>query len=119
MENISYFVGIYVNFTIDIVPTLLYNAEKRKAEAKTKMMKTVTFFNTCKELCQLTGLSREKLWDFGFDLDDWDWGFVSESSWNSGRGRFERFMLQHMGSYCAGYRHVEYGGRHYYMLYHS
>ena len=111
--------GIYVNFTINIVPTSLYNAEKkRKAEVKITMIKTVTFFNTCKELCRLTELSEEKLWDFGFDLDDWDWGFVSESSWSSGRGRFERFMLQHMGSYCAGYRHVEYGGRHYYMLYH-
>lgn len=30
MGNISYFVGIYVNFTIDIVPTSLYNAEKKK-----------------------------------------------------------------------------------------
>ena len=119
MENISYFVGINVNFTIDIVPTSLYNAEKRKAEVKITMIKTVTFFYFFKELCRLTGLSLEKLWDFGFDLDDWDWGFVSESSWSSGRGRFERFMLQHMDSYCAGYKHVEYGGRHYYMLYHS
>lgn len=119
MENISYFVGIYVNFTIDIVPTSLYNAEKRKVEAKIKMIKTVTFFNTCKELCQLTGLSEEKLWDFGFDLDDWDWGFVSELPWNYGHSRFEKFVLQHMDSYCAGYKHVEYGGRHYYMLYHS
>lgn len=47
-------------------------------------MKTVTFFNTIAELKQLTGLKhRGDLWSVGFNLDDWDWGFVSDTPWTN------------------------------------
>ena len=49
-------------------------------------MKTVTFFSTREELRELTGLPADDhdaaLWDSGFDLDDWDFGFVSDTEWH-------------------------------------
>lgn len=48
-------------------------------------MKTVTFFETREELRDLTSLPADDhdsaLWDAGFDLDDWDFGFVSDTEW--------------------------------------
>lgn len=60
-------------------------------------MKTVTFFETREDLRELTGLSGdnhdEALWDAGFDLDDWDFGFVCNTEWSEewgwGDGSFE------------------------------
>lgn len=47
------------------------------------MLNTITFFDTNHDLHKLTGLPRDDydkaLWDAGFDLDDWDWGFVSDT----------------------------------------
>lgn len=92
-------------------------------------MKTATFFETWEELQKLTGLPADDhytaLWDAGFDLDDWDFGFVSDTEWRkdgwfSGSGPFyEYWILNRMRDYCVGYKHTEYNGRHYYMLYHS
>lgn len=89
-------------------------------------MKTITFFETRKELAELTGLSMENhcsaMWDAGFNLDDWDWGFVSDVKWNEwGKhtSAYEWWLLMKMGDYCVGYEHTEYNGRHYYLLYHS
>ena len=49
------------------------------------MRNTVTFFDTREDLRELTGLPGDDydkaLWDAGFDLDDWDWGFVSDTLW--------------------------------------
>lgn len=93
------------------------------------MLKTVTFFETREELRKLTGLPADDhdaaLWDAGFDLDDWDFGFVSDKPWSkegwfSGKGSFyEYWVLSRMESYCVGYKHTEYHGKHYYMMYHS
>ena len=48
-------------------------------------MSTVTFFETREELCALSGLpDSEALWNAGFDLDDWDFGFCSEVPWAEG-----------------------------------
>ena len=90
-------------------------------------MKTITFFSTREELRELTGLPADNydkaLWDAGFDLDDWDWGFVSDTEWSEdwsgNHPYYEYWMLTRMESYCVGYEHTEYGGRHYYIVYHS
>lgn len=87
-------------------------------------MKRVTFFNTCEELCKLTGLpDDDALWDAGFNLDDWDWGFVAETKWtddwDDDHPYYEFWMLTRMDDHCAGYEHTEYNGKHYYILYHS
>ena len=90
-------------------------------------MKTVTFFETRDELRELTGLTANQLWDAGFNLDDWDFGFVSETEWseeawwsnNDSRRYYEYFLLSHMENHCVGYEHTEYNGKHYYMAYHS
>ena len=91
------------------------------------MKKTVTFFDTREELRELTGLPGdnhdEALWDAGFNLDDWDFGFVCDEEWNEDwsdeHAYFETWMLSRMSSYCVGYEHVEHNGRHYYLAYHS
>lgn len=87
------------------------------------MMKNVIFFSEEQELQALTGLSHEKLWDNGFNLDDWDWGFCSVEQWGAGdwdqRGPFEDFLLGKMDDYCCGYEETYYRGRWYYMLYHA
>lgn len=82
-------------------------------------MKTVTFFSEESELSELTGLNHEQLWDAGFDLDDWDFGFVSDTEFNWMDTSYEFFMISKMESYCVGYRYVEYNGKHYYIVYHS
>lgn len=92
-------------------------------------MRTVTFFDTREELRELTGLPGDNhdqaLWDAGFNLDDWDFGFVcdeiwAEDGWYNGDSRyFEHWLLDRMSSYCVGYDHVEYAGKHYYVLHHA
>lgn len=93
-------------------------------------MKNITLFDTREELRELTGLPGDNyddaLWDAGFNLDDWDFGFVSdtefsEDGWWCGTGAnyYEYWLLSNMERHCVGYEHVEYNGRHYYLLYHS
>ena len=88
-------------------------------------MKTVTFFDKVSELQELTGLPDENaLWKAGFELDDWDFGFVSDTEWTDGwwgkkAPYYEHWMMTNMGSHCLGPRHYEFGGKHYYMLYHA
>lgn len=91
--------------------------------------KTITFFDTREELRELTGLPGDNydqaLWDAGFNLDDWDFGFVSDTEWvdgwclNSNCHYYEEWLLDHMDAHCIGYNHYEYGGKHYYIAYHS
>lgn len=88
------------------------------------MLKTVTFFGTEKELSSLTGLDHDGLWNAGFDLDDWDWGFVCKEPFDDDRywhgdSQYQYWMLDRMDSYCVGYKHTAHKGLHYYMLYHS
>lgn len=109
-------------------------------------MDKLTFFSTREELRELTGLSGENhdiaLWDAGFNLDDWDWGFVSDTEFDYGDvSEFEGYdgqmyehgwrelrpnipdyaewLLNRMDQYCVGYGHTEYNGKHYYIVYHS
>lgn len=85
------------------------------------MMKTAIFFSNEEELQKLTGLSHQALWDNGFDLDDWDWGFVSDTYWSPHYGSplYEYWILNHMHNYCTGYKCVNYNNKFFYMLYHS
>lgn len=89
-------------------------------------MMTVTFFDTDEELLELTGIpERLALWDEGFNLDDWDFGFVCDQEWHpcwgyeDGSHYFEEWLLNRMECHCVGYEHTEYNGKHYYMAYHS
>lgn len=91
-------------------------------------MKTVTFFETREDLRELTGLPGDNydaaLWDAGFNLDDWDFGFVTDTAWDDGwwddNGTYyEYWLLSRMDNHCVGYQHTEYNGRHYYIAYHS
>lgn len=85
------------------------------------MTNTITFFDKYEELCELTGThSHKELWDAGFDLDDWDFGFVSDEPWSEVNGPYyQMWLLLRMENHCVGYEHVRFGGRHYYMVYHS
>ena len=60
-------------------------------------MKTVTFFDDVTELLELTGLpgdnNYEALWNNGFDLDDWDFGFVSDTEWSEAAEPYFEFWL--------------------------
>jgi hypothetical protein len=90
-------------------------------------MKTITFFHTREELRELTGLPADNydhaLWDAGFELDDLYFGFVSDTEWNmdwsDDHPYYEWWLLNHMKYDSVGYKHTEYGGRHYYIVYHS
>lgn len=87
-------------------------------------MTTVIFFDDVEELSQITGLCAGALWSVGFDLDDMNFGFVSDTEWSddwfkSGSPYYQYWMLTHMDDCSVGYEHVEYKGRHYYLLYHS
>lgn len=92
------------------------------------MADTITFFSTREELREMTGLPGDNhdraLWDAGFNLDDWDFGFMTDREWNEeawfcSGPYYEYWLLQHMINHCVGYSHTEYNGRHYYMTYHS
>lgn len=98
-------------------------------------MKTnIVFFEDAKDLESLTGLSHDELWDKGFDLDDMDWGFVSDENYITETEdefgdismeikydipQFAYQILSMMESYCVGFHHVEYNNKHYYTLHHS
>lgn len=79
-------------------------------------MTDITLFNTEKELSELTGLDHKELWDAGFNLDDWDWGFRTDA----GRQSFaEQRILDLMDGYCCGFEEVFYNGYYYYIQYHA
>lgn len=67
----------------------------------------------------------EALWNAGFNLDDWDVCFVSDVSLTKDEEGYEDpideayWLLNRMEYYCVGYEHVEYGGKHFYIAYHS
>lgn len=85
------------------------------------MKQSIVFFDDEQDLQQLTGLNHDQLWKAGFNLDDWDFGFVLDTplsqEWDA--PNFQSWLDNHMDCYCSGSRHVECGGKHYYMAYHS
>lgn len=98
-------------------------------------MDKLTFFDTEKDLRELTGIDTyEGLREAGFYLDDWDWGFVSDECYvttktdefgceecviDSDAPQYVEQILHMMEDYCVGFQHTEYNGKHYYLLYHS
>lgn len=88
---------------------------------------------TREDLRKITGLPSdnhdEALWDAGFNLDDWDVCFVSDvpltrkesDEYEEWEEKVDEayWLLSRMENYCIGYEHVEYGGKHYYIAYHS
>lgn len=85
------------------------------------MKQSIMFFDDEKDLQQLTGLNHDQLWEAGFNLDDWDFGFVVDKplSQKYTAPYYEHWLDDRMDCYCSGSRHVECGGKHYYMAYHS
>ena len=71
----------------------------------------------------------EALWEAGFNLDDWDVCFESDtrlceeyteddSTWTEPKSE-AWWLVTNMDSYCVGYDEVEYNGKWYYMVHHS
>ena len=51
------------------------------------------------------------MWDAGFDLDDWDFGFVSETEWDEDycgdlASYYHYWLLDKMKNHCCGYKHI-------------
>lgn len=99
-------------------------------------MINLQMFTTEEDLMKLTGLSRDELWENDFDLDDWDVGFVSDVPLTTtyhddddggydDNDEYEEpvddawWLVHQMEGYCVGYEHVEFKGRHYYMVHHA
>lgn len=90
-------------------------------------------FQTSEDLEKITGLSRDELWNVGFNLDDWDAGFQSDVKLHSKGdkcGVYEcdleynddcpaYWLMMQMSNYCIGADYVEYKGKHYYMVHHA
>lgn len=97
------------------------------------MMLNLIMFTRERELQELTGLDHDNLIAYGFDLDDWSVGFCSdvkltEYKYYQENGQLEYYtkpicgsdwLIDRLDSWGTGYRHTEYGGKHYYMAYHS
>lgn len=101
------------------------------------MVKLITF-ETVEELEELTGLTEEELWKSGFNLDDWDIGFQSDTKLHAdvtpeeleqgeycGRelpvpfGGPAYWLMNQMNNYCVGAEYVFYKGKHYYTVHHA
>jgi hypothetical protein len=85
-------------------------------------MMVATFFESVKDLEQITGLTRGLLWLNGFNLDDMDFGIVCNKEivgeWCV-NPFYESWLLDSMDRHGVGYHHTEYDGRHYYTVHHS
>jgi hypothetical protein len=94
-------------------------------------------FETEEELCKLTGLERSKLWNEGFNLDDWSIGFQSdiklhrtptEEDIANGYEKDEliddynlpaHWLMWQMLGYCGSdVNYVFFNGKHYYTVHH-
>lgn len=68
----------------------------------------------------------EALWKAGFNLDDWDVCFESdtrllesyEDDWAEPKSE-SWWLVTRMDSYCVGFDEVEYGGKWYYIVHHA
>lgn len=80
-----------------------------------KYKKALVYFKTEEELIKLTGLNHEGLWDNGFDLDDWDFGFAYDI-----RFKIDWQLELLLDRYnCCDRRIVSHNGINYMMFYHS
>lgn len=98
------------------------------------MITNLNFFDDTDDLETLTGLNHDQLWNAGFDLDDMDWGFVSDEEYTNDKvdkygykysrikydiPQFVYQLLEEPEDHYAGLRHTEYNGKHYYILHHA
>ena len=58
-----------------------------------------------------------KLWNAGFDLDDWD--ICIESDTRLVDDPEAEWLVNQMDMYCCGYNEVEYNGKWYYTVHHA
>ena len=105
-------------------------------------MIALTYFESEEDLQRLTGLDHDGLWDAGFNLDDWDFGFRTKrklhnekvSKWVSewtGTEYEEKdisfrdnlsegyYLYRFVEGNCVGCQATFYKGYWYYMEYHS
>lgn len=96
-------------------------------------------FDTREELSELTGLTVDELWDAGFNLDDWDIGFESETMLHRYPTKEEveedyyysedtlvvdwdmplHWLMNQMENYCVGFSYTFCNGKHYYLVHHA
>lgn len=89
--------------------------------------------NKREDIREWTGLPAdnhdEALWEAGFNLDDWDVCFESDTRlfedvsdgkevWQEPIGE-AWWLVFKMENYCVGYTEVEYNGKWYYTVHHS
>lgn len=100
-------------------------------------MLNLVVFEIEEELCELTGLTEEELWQKGFNLDDWEIGFQSEVKLHktptkkdieNGYRKNElialfdlpaHWLMNQMNSYCVGANYVFLDGKPYYTVHHA
>ena len=93
-------------------------------------MINLIMFSDVSDLEKLTGLDADGLWDAGFNLDDWDVGFrsdeplgiVHKDDWDQPYVDWydtAHWLGMQMDCYCVGCNFTEYGGKYYYLVYHS
>jgi len=100
------------------------------------MTQNLIFFETSKDLEELTGLTHDELWEHGFNLDDMDWGFCTDidcfttetDEWGYENTSYDyeknppayiSRLLDMMNDYCVGYCHAFYNGKHYFTQHHA
>ena len=107
-------------------------------------MKDVKIFSSEEEIFEILGWEytgdykkdeplHDKLWDNGFNLDDWDIGFAckepfthtAHDSDDPDAYEWEEpdddvgWLVNHMDGYCVGYHHCEFAGYHWYTVHHA
>lgn len=110
------------------------------------MQAHITFFEA-RNINEITGLNDDELWAAGFELDDFDFGFVSDieldksyvrsytrmdyEAWeeitetytvreeNPELPYFATWLILRASEYCVGYQYNEYDGKHWYLLHHA
>ena len=101
-------------------------------------MLSIKWFETLADLQELTGLSRDALWDAGFNLDDWDFGVQCDKKLHadptpediaSGHAYEDQLVVDWdlpgyrlmfwMQDHCCGAGYVYFKGMHYYLVYHA
>lgn len=86
------------------------------------------------DIREWTGLPADNydqaLWDAGFDLDDWDVCFESDTrliekisddgaTWWVEPKDDAYWLVRQMEHYCCGFDEVEYNGKWYYLVHHA
>ena len=77
--------------------------------------KTLIYFETEEELSEMTGLNHDELWENGFNLDDWDFGFAIDVKFTI------PWWLDHVleNATYSDREITDYNGVRYIMYYHS